>query len=115
MCEYIFAADCYCEDCGAAICEELIQEGKAPADFDERTYDSDQFPKGPYDVCERDCIDHCASGPDCLNAIEIGGMKFGVCLENELTTEGVRWLKEIMEESPTDITEYWAELYREYL
>jgi hypothetical protein len=46
---YIYQADIYCEDCGRAIRAELDKAGKAPEHTDdETTYDSDDYPKGPY-------------------------------------------------------------------
>lgn len=44
---YIYKADLYCESCGEQIRERL--QSTAPDDpNDEHTYDSDDYPKGPY-------------------------------------------------------------------
>lgn len=77
---YIYQADVWCEDCGAVVCDRLRVEGKAPADpEDECTYDSDDYPKGPFEDEESDCPEHCAG--------------CGVFLENPLTKEGFDHLK----------------------
>lgn len=74
---YIYRAALYCADCGEAIRARLTAEGKAPADpADEVTYDSEDFPKGPYENGggEADCAQHC----DGCSAF----------LENPLTQDG---------------------------
>lgn len=74
---YQYQAALYCEHCGEEIRQRLTAEGKAPANpDDERTYDSDDFPKGPYGDGggEADCPQHCDSC-DCH-------------LENPLTGDG---------------------------
>jgi len=91
---YVYAADLYCEDCGDAIREELTKQGEAPDDpDDESSYDSDDFPKGPYSDGggEADSVQHCGSHETCLNAIELPrGSKIGAWLGNALTHEGVQ-------------------------
>jgi len=80
---YIYQADIYCEECGALIRQELDEQGACPADpTDESTFDSDEYPKGPYadGGGEADCPQHCAA--------------CGVFLENSLTSEGVAYVKE---------------------
>ena len=117
MLVYIYAADIYCEQCGEAIRERIIREGFAPADpNDERSYDSDEFPKGPY--CdgggEADCPQHCGAGPQCVNAIELNdGHKVGAWLENELTSDGVEYVCEAIREGG-EVAELWADYYRDY-
>lgn len=110
---YIYAADFYCEDCGKAICDKLNREGKAPLDH----YDSDEYPKGPYPNGggEADCPHHCGAGPDCLNAIDVPGCnyKIGAWLENELTSDGVAYVREMIREGG-GMTELWAKYYRSY-
>lgn len=64
---YIYQAELLCEDCGCAVRERLTGEGRAPADpDDEGTYDSDDFPKGPYPTGESDCPEHCGGCSDFL-------------------------------------------------
>ena len=117
MLVYIYAADIYCEQCGEAIRKRIAREGFAPADpDDERSYDSDEFPKGPY--CdgggEADCPQHCGAGPQCVNAIEFDdGHKVGAWLENELTTDGVEYVCEAIREGG-EVAELWADYYRDY-
>lgn len=89
--------------------EELTSDGKAPADpDDEGSYDSDDFPKGPYadDGGEADCPQHC----DHCN----------VFLENELTEDGLNYVIELIERAEeterngggkNDVTEEWREFY----
>lgn len=80
---YQYQAALYCEHCGEEIRQRLTAEGKAPANpDDECTYDSDDFPKGPYPDGggEADCPQHC----DSCHAF----------LENELTTQGQEYVTE---------------------
>jgi hypothetical protein len=115
---YSYAADTYCEDCGRAIRERLTREGKAPADpSNERSYDSFDFPKGPYaeHESESDTPQHCACGPKCLNALDIGGgCMAGAWLENPLTGAGVHYVIEAVREGG-DVAAFWAKCYREEL
>jgi hypothetical protein len=78
---YIYKAALYCAPCGTKICEELRAVGKQPANVqDERTYDSDDYPKGPTPNGggDADSPQHC----DACN-------KF---LENPLTSDGEEYL-----------------------
>jgi len=96
---YIYCADIYCDDCGEAIRQRLIAEGKAPVDpTDEWSYDSDDFPKVAGDDDESDCPQHCGCGEHCVNAIEIKGGKVGL-LFGELTSDGVDYVEEVIEEA----------------
>ncbi len=114
---YIYAADIWCEDCGEAIREKITQEGNAPKNSkDERPYDSDEYPKGPYTDGggESDTPEHCAAGAECSNAIKLlDGTKVGAWLENELTTEGVKYVREAIQEGG-EVAELWAEFYCDY-
>jgi hypothetical protein len=115
---YIYCADIYCEDCGEAIRREITEEGHAPTDpFDECSYDSDEFPKGPYPDGggESDSPQHCGNGEDCCNAIVLDGRNIGAWLENELTTDGVQYVRKALEESRNEVTELWAEWYTDEL
>jgi len=117
---YIYSADIYCEDCGEAICEQITREGFTPADpDDERSYDSDEYPKGPYPGGggEADSPRHCGSGPDCVNALELSdGCKVGAWLENELTTEGIEYVRGSIQEDPdNEVCRLWAEWYADEL
>lgn len=84
---YIFQAALICEEEGERIREELTAQGKAPADpDDEYSYDSDDFPKGPYPNGggEADTPQHC----DITT----------VFLENPLTPEGEQYVLEAWRE-----------------
>ena len=88
---YLYKAAIYCADCGDDIAYELRKVGKAPADLtDESSYDSGDYPKGPYPDGggEADCPQHCD-----------GCRKF---LENPLTTEGVEYTREAVAEARRD-------------
>ena len=116
---YIYCADIYCEDCGRAIRKRLRAEGSAPADWrDEGSYDSDEFPKGPFEDGggEADCPQHCGSGPECVNALELDdGTKVGAWLENPLTAEGARYVAEAVADGGGAVAALWAAWYAEEL
>jgi hypothetical protein len=106
---FIYQADLYCEDCAVAIMARLTEEGKRPADpFNEHTYDSDNYPKGPYPDGggEADYFAHCAECREFL------------C--NPLTSEGVRHVTEALDEylahkdGAADVLDVWAEELRDY-
>lgn len=74
---YVYRAALLCEECGGKCKCKLTAEGKAPENpKDEHTFDSDNFPKGPYgsDSNESDSVQYC---DHC-----------GCFLENPLTKEG---------------------------
>ena len=86
---YIYRADLYCEECALRIAKRLDEEGKKPANpMDEHSYDSDEYPKGPFFGEESDSPDHC------------GGC--GKFLENQLTQDGYRYLKEMVSEAEAE-------------
>lgn len=85
---FIFQADVYCVGCGKGIADRLDSEGKRPEGWpDERQYDSDEYPKGPYadGGGEADAPQHCG---DC-----------GQFVENALTRDGYAYLLELMQEN----------------
>ena len=46
---YIYQAAILCPACAEIVMNQLAEEGKAPANpKDEYTFDSDDYPKGPY-------------------------------------------------------------------
>jgi len=100
---FIYCADIYCNDCGNAIRRRLTDKGKAPADpTDEWSYDSDDFPKCAGNDNESDTPQHCAAGEDCINAIWIDesvrvGLLFG-----ELTSDGVAYIEESIDDANRD-------------
>jgi hypothetical protein len=91
---YMYQAALYCEDCGEAIRKKLEEQGEAPEDPDDETsYDSSDFPAGPYPDGggEADGPQHCDCGAECLDAVTLPcGDKIGAWLENPLTEDGVR-------------------------
>ena len=74
---YMYQAALVCEPCGKQAMDELTAQGLAPEDTgDEYSYDSDNFPKGPYPDGggESDAPEHCDG--------------CGLWLENPLTRDG---------------------------
>lgn len=101
---YVYCAALYCDECGEAIREELTRDGKAPTDpDDDSSYDSGEFPKGPYyDGGESDSPDHC------------DGCK--TFLDNALTSDGYRYVKERLDARGADLSDHmvlreWADAY----
>lgn len=99
---YIYQADVFCEICIDEIKESLRDKKPAyPCDLsDENTYDSDDYPKGPYASDEADCPQHCGN--------------CGMFLESPLTTDGNNYVKEALTEAPKPLTGHiktWAEYY----
>jgi hypothetical protein len=98
---YIYQADIYCVDCGEAIKRRVERDTPAnvPANpNDERTFDSDDYPKGPYTDGggEADCPQHC-----------------GMCrvhLENPLTRDGEQYVLRAINSECCTIPE-WREYY----
>jgi hypothetical protein len=97
---YIYQAALLCEDCGRATRAEL----KSPDDpSDESSYDSDDYPKGPFDAGESDSPQHCDS--------------CDVFLENSLTDEGYEALWDTVgrclteDDDVTDCVLEWVAFY----
>lgn len=106
---YIYCADMYCEACTKAIKDEHARLGTVPDDPDDETsYDSDEYPKGPFSDEESDTPQHCGNGKDCLDPTEIGGEKYGQFFENPLTSEGENYVKEC---GDGPAKEFWLEHY----
>jgi len=111
---FIYAAACYCDKCGRAIQQDVLKTlNKTAEDFeDERTFDSDEYPKGPYDdEQESDSPEHCASGQDCLDPTIIGDQVCGYFFGNNLTTYGVENLQEMHKNQTSEITKFWMDYY----
>lgn len=115
---YIYAGILYCDDCGEDIRRQITDDGEAPPKpRNGERYDSNEFPKGPYlfGGGEADCPQHCGSGPGCLNATELpSGRKIGVWLKNELTTDGVEYVRKTIRRGG-EVAELWAEYYSDCL
>lgn len=108
MLAYIYNADLYCESCGDTIKDELTKEGKAPIDpNDEYSYDSDDFPKGPFSDGggEADSPNHC------------GNRECQVFLENPLTEDGRNYVLDALIENKgsgagdAEVLALWSDFY----
>lgn len=87
---YIYQADLWCEDCIEAIKRELAKPEHVNEN-DEGTYDSDEWPKGPFadGGGESDTPCHCAG--------------CHVYLDNPLTSEGVEYALAAIEHEAEDL------------
>lgn len=108
---YIYQADVWCVECGESICQRIEREGEAPFDTEDQTsYDSDEYPKREYNS-ESDTPEHCASDGDCVNTHTLpSGRKIGVPLENDLTSDGVKYVKVAVEKGG-EVADLWKEIY----
>lgn len=98
---YIYQADIYCEKCGYAIRMNLDLAGKGPENpRDECTFDSDDYPKGPYadGGGEADIPQHC------------GNHECRAFLENPLTRDGEQYVLQAINVERNTIPE-WREYY----
>lgn len=116
----IYQADCYCDDCADEIRKQIQNDGKAPEEPDnESSYDSDEYPKRMSDDEEADTPQHCGCGEECLNAIKLpSGRKVGALLSDNLTTDGVNYVKKYIDADPegkNEVTQLWAEHFSYYL
>ncbi len=78
---YVYQAALWCEECIRSIKLDLLQAHMMPNNpGDEKSYDSDDYPKGPYPEGggEADVPNHCDG--------------CGVFLDNPLTTDGVEYV-----------------------
>lgn len=98
---YIYQADIYCVDCGQAIICRIQRDTPtfvSANPSDERKFDSDDYPKGPYSDGggESDSPQHC-----------------GMCrvfLENALTRDGETYVRQAIDIERVTIPE-WREFY----
>ncbi len=105
MC-YAYNADIYCDACGKEIKKDLDRQGI------EDEGDTDGYPQWFDDGSEADSPQHCGNGEDCLFAEEVElGWRVGCFLENELTTDGIEYVKEQHQKSPSAITRRWVDFY----
>lgn len=84
---YVFRGALYCASCGEHIRRAITARGAAPRNIeDEETFDSDEFPKGPYPEGggEADSPQHC----ELCHAF----------LENPLTGEGREYVRDALRE-----------------
>ena len=103
---YIYQAALLCEACGEAERLRLINAHEVAHDIGDRDLqDSDEWPVGPYadGGGESDCPQHC---DNC-----------GLFLENPLTTDGYKYVKEAIHQWVTrgmgveDVIKEWAARY----
>ena len=108
---YIFQADTYCPDCTTYIKGDLRARAqrtvqlenwkRIPVDeTDESSYDSDYWPKGPYDNEESDTPQHCAA--------------CHVFLEQPLTQDGYKYVLEALRgdmDTWSDVERTWFDYY----
>lgn len=107
----IYQADVWCDACGEAIERRLTAEGKRPADVcDPASYDSDNYPKMADDRDEADSPQHCAAGEACLDPTEIEGRQYGHFMANDLTSDGVQYVRDAAERGGT-VALFWARYY----
>jgi hypothetical protein len=95
---YVYRAALLCDECGKATRKALAD--RAPVDQDdESSYDSDDYPKGPYanGGGEADTPQHC----DMCN----------VFLENPLTDYGRRYVLNSYNDCPSQTTALWVSFY----
>ena len=96
MLTYIYRADLYCDDCAKQIKASLgfSHEGQS-----EHTFDSGDYPKGPYPAGESDTPDHCGN--------------CGVFLENSLTGDGERYVLDAIRAGTgnPEVLATWKEFY----
>lgn len=97
---YVYQAALWCESCGAKIWDDTPK----PKGFDnnnESSWDSDDFPKGPYSDGggEADCPQHCDG--------------CGVHLENPLTSDGESYVKDKVKDGKgnAEVLDTWRENY----
>jgi hypothetical protein len=116
---YMYKAALYCEDCGKAIRQQLDRAEKTPDNVnDESSYDSDDYPKGPYPNGggEADCPQHCDNGANCINAEIVARpkteYKVGCFLDNDLTQDGVKYVVNAIFEGG-EVANLWGIYYME--
>lgn len=109
---YIYRADMWCDDCGQAIRQQLDAKGDGPIDPDRRdTYDSDDYPKGPFVERGADCPVHCGAGERCINAVVLpSGDKIGALLSTDLTAVGVAYVQEAIDDGG-EVAKFWQGVF----
>jgi hypothetical protein len=124
---YAYHAELYCDACGERLERELQAAGVSDSG------DSDQYPQGAAEG-ESDGPNHCASGAECLQPLELElyGLapgaelygaetrRIGAWLDESLTDYGREYLRELLDESePTPyqraLHRFWREVYAEQL
>lgn len=95
---FVYQVDIYCDDCGKRLMAELPKpEGYGAVN--ESSYDSDDYPKGPFPIEEADTPEHCASCHEFL--------------ANPLTADGEVYVREFVQRGDGN-PEVLAEWRKEY-
>lgn len=102
---YIYQADVYCDDCGEKIRANLdsiraMQHDRAFDKDDSSSYDSDDYPKGPFnDSDEADSPQHCGA--------------CHVFLENSLTSDGYDYVVDqaLRDDGNSEVLDEWLRFY----
>lgn len=97
---YMYQAAFLCADCGRKVRAVLDADGRKPADvLDEYSFDSDDYPKGPFadGGGEADCPNHCNH--------------CGVFLENPLTPDGEKYVRDAVSADGAPLVPEWGEYY----
>lgn len=115
---YIYQSDIYCDDCGKDIRQRLREEAKKRNEKLE-IETSDEYPQSCDGLStESDQPEHCGSHDDCLNAWTLeDGTKVGMFLENDLTTDGYDYVRELWDEhvknggGNEEVLRMWMDFY----
>jgi hypothetical protein len=68
------------------------------------------------DAGEADSPDHCGCGSECVNAIDgLGGCRIGAWLENPLTADGVKYVREAIADGDGIAWHLWQQWYADQL
>lgn len=107
---YAYCAEMYCDDCGRRIIADLKRDDV------EDTGDTEDYPQWGSSEESVDCPQHCANQGDCVDPVELTpGLKVGKLLDNPLTEEGVRYVREVIEDGEGLCVELWAEAFADQL
>jgi len=119
---YAYHAELYCDACGEQLERELQAAGIADSG------DSDQYPQLALEG-ESDSPNHCASGAECLEAIDLSAYglepgaelhgaetrSIGALIDEQLTDHGREYLAELLhEQTPTPYQRALHRLWRDH-
>jgi hypothetical protein len=118
---YAYQAELYCDACGERLERELAAAGVTDSG------DSDEYPQGA-PAGETDAPNHCASGAECLEAVELEAYglepgaelhgaetrRIGALLDETLTPDGREYVLELLAwPQPTPYQRALHRLWRE--
>lgn len=117
---YVYQADLWCDDCGRAIAADL------DAKEIEDTGETDVYPQYAIDGGgESDSPQHCGAGEGCINAIVLRQKspmtgrrqtyRIGAWLENDLTSDGVEYVRGAVKDKRGLCRRLWRQYYRDVL